>query len=61
MTKEILAVNAALLFIEKMFPLIESGLKSGEVSASDQVLLRARYEELRAKGDSLFKQPHWDV
>lgn len=58
---EILAANAALLLIEKLLPLIEAKVKSGEISVEEQLQFRARYDALRAKGDEAFSGNHWNV
>ncbi len=58
---EVLAVNAALLLVEKLLPLIEAQVKAGQITPEDQALLRGRYESLKAKGDAAFAAPHWQV
>jgi len=58
---EILAANAALLLVEKLLPLIEQKVKSGEISAEDQAMFRARYQAMRAKGDANFAEVHWQI
>jgi hypothetical protein len=60
MNEYVLAANAAILLAEKLIPLIEDGIANGQVSVSDQVMLRGRYESLRSKAD-VFAAQHWQV
>lgn len=59
--EEILALNAALTFIQKMIPLVAQAVADGQVSIEAQSELRARYSALRAKADAAFTGPEWDL
>lgn len=61
MNEIILAVNASLLLAEKLLPLVEAAVKSGEIKPEEQALLRSRFESLKAKGDAAFAAEHWQV
>lgn len=58
---EALAAAAALELVERLLPIIEERVKSGQVSPEDQTKLRSKYEALRAKADAAFTGPEWAV
>jgi len=56
--EEIALLNAALLLIEKLAPIVERQLKSGEITDEAQAEVRANYTKFRARTD-LFSGPEW--
>lgn len=57
--EEILALNAALAFIEKLLPVITKAVANGQVSIEAQQQARDQYNALRAKADAAFAGPEW--
>jgi len=56
----LLAFQAALALAEKLAPLIQQKVQSGEITAEQQLEARNRYLALRAKGDEAFTGPEWE-
>ena len=57
----IAAFNLALALAEKLIPVVDAAFKRGEVTAEEQQRARDAYQALRAKGDTLFQGPEWEV
>lgn len=58
---EAAALLAAIALAEKLIPIVDAQVKSGEVSADEQLQVRARYQALRDKADSLFSGDEWNL
>lgn len=59
--QELLAINAALALAEKLLPIVSDLAKSGQISQAEQNDLKTRYQVLRAKADTAFAGPEWEV
>jgi hypothetical protein len=57
----IIALNAALALAEKLLPIIESQVAKGQITPSQQQIIRDQYMALRAKADAAFQGQEWDV
>jgi hypothetical protein len=54
----IAVIDGMLRVVETLWPKIDEAVKSGEITAEAQAMLKARIEKLRVSG---FSEPEWKV
>ncbi len=53
--------NAVTLLAEKLVPMIRDAFANGDIPASQQAEVRAKYEALRAVGGEAFSGPEYEL
>lgn len=59
--EEIALASAALALLEKLAPILEDKIKTGEVSVTEQQDVRDKYLSFRQKFDGAFSGPEWQT
>lgn len=59
--EEIILASAALALLEKLLPVIQQQVKTGQITPEEQQKIRDQYNSLRNQGDAAFAGPEWNI